>query len=418
MRYNTSMYEFYYKNYEIENNKIIYHYEIPNLTKFQHKIEFESSLDIVPEMAFYLGMVEMISYWKAVCCPKIHIECGKLSSWQKSWFQKLYRNGLGEFFYVNKMEEVVPEFIVENSEEKIKLPNKNLHGCFIPIGGGKDSCVTLELIQKEAKNFPITVNPKEINLKCAETAGYDNIIKIKRIIDNGLIELNKKGFLNGHTPFSASFAFLSFLSAYSSGVKYIAMSNESSANEANEKNGANHQYSKSYEFEKDFQEFIEVSFAGSKPFYFSLLRPLNELQIAMLFANNEKYHKIFKSCNIGSKNAVWQWCCNCPKCLFVYIIMQSFLPEDKMIKIFGENLLEKCKINEKMKQYLLELQGEGDKKPFECVGTFEEVNWALSHKFGEYNPNEEEILNRFNKENSVPEEFIQLFDTFPQHHLS
>ena len=51
-------------------------------------------------------------------------------------------------------------------------------------------------------------------------------------------------------------AFVSYFVAYLLGKKYIALSNENSANESNvvgEK--VNHQYSKSFEFECDFQEY-------------------------------------------------------------------------------------------------------------------------------------------------------------------
>ena len=55
--------------------------------------------------------------------------------------------------------------------------------------------------------------------------------------------------------------------------------------------------------------------------YFSLLRCLTEFQIAMLMSSFTKYHKVFKSCNVGSKSVPWVWCGKCAKCLFVYIIL-------------------------------------------------------------------------------------------------
>ena len=61
------------------------------------------------------------------------------------------------------------------------------------------------------------------------------------------MELNKRGFLNGHTPFSAMVAFTSFLTAYLNDKRYIVLSNESSANESNVMGTKiNHQYSKTY----------------------------------------------------------------------------------------------------------------------------------------------------------------------------
>lgn len=59
----------------------------------------------------------------------------------------------------------------------------------------------------------------------------------------------------------------------------------------------NHQYSKSYEFENDFEEYSK-KYLKTEIKYFSFLRPLNELQIAKLFSKYKKYHKVFKSCNV------------------------------------------------------------------------------------------------------------------------
>ena len=66
-------------------------------------------------------------------------------------------------------------------------------------------------------------------------AGFENtnIIEVYRTIDKNLIDLNKEGFINGHTPFSAMLAFFSYFIAYILGKRYIALSNESSANESN-----------------------------------------------------------------------------------------------------------------------------------------------------------------------------------------
>ena len=156
--------------------------------------------------------------------------------------------------------------------------------------------------------------------------------------------------------------------------KYIALSNENSANESNvigEK--INHQYSKSFEFECDFEEYAS-KYLRAPIKYFSFLRPLNELQIAKIFSKKEKYHNTFKSCNIGSKEEEWKWCCNCAKCLFAYIILSPYLYKEKLVRIFGEDLLEKSNLL----NTFLELTGNGETKPFDCVGTFEEVNFAIS----------------------------------------
>ena len=134
-------------------------------------------------------------------------------------------------------------------------------------------------------------------------AGYsdEDIIYVERIIDPKLLELNKEGYLNGHIPFSAMLAFLSSTTAALLGIKNIVVSNENSANEETAK-GANHQYSKSFEFENDFRNYVnQFVYSNEVINYYSLLRPLLEIQIVKLFSNHKKYFNIFKSCNVGSK---------------------------------------------------------------------------------------------------------------------
>ena len=268
---------------------------------------------------------------------------------------------------------------MESNKEIISDENieDNFEGYIVPIGGGKDSVVTLETLKIDRnKDYCLIINPKPVTLKCAEIAGlgYNNIIEIKRSIDQNLIELNKKGFINGHTPFSAMLAFVSYFVAYLLSKKYIALSNENSANESNvvgEK--INHQYSKSFEFECDFEEYAE-KYLKMPIKYFSFLRPLNELQIAKIFSKHEKYHKVFKSCNVGSKEKEWKWCLNCAKCLFAYIILSPYLYKNKLVSIFGADMFE----NKDLLETFIELTGNGENKPFDCVGTYEEVNFAIS----------------------------------------
>ncbi len=384
--------EFIYHSYEIKENndsiEIKYEFEIPNLSKFEPKItiqkkniKFESvNNDYIKYLAFNLGMVELISYWKCACPKNVIIKCGYLDGYQINWFKKLYYYGIGEYRYINHInitQDELMDIIVEAKKTDIEIPHIERSGTIIPVGGGKDSTVTLELLKDYKKdNYCLIIGSKEPSMKCAEIAGYanDKIIEISRIIDENIKKLNAQGFLNGHTPFSSMLAFLSYLVATLTGKKYIALSNESSANESNvEGEKINHQYSKSYEFEQDFTDYVERYFSNEVK-YFSMLRPISELQIAMLFSKNEQYHKIFRSCNVGSKQIPWVWCCNCPKCLFVYSILSPFLYKERLINIFGEDMFE----NKEMLNTFIELCGYGKNKPFECVGTYEEITFAIS----------------------------------------
>ena len=265
----------------------------------------------------------------------------------------------------------------KTDEFEHKKIDDEFEGYIVPIGGGKDSVVTLETLNINKKNdYCLIINPKQVTLKCAQIAGFEdnNIIEVYRSIDKNLIELNNRGFINGHTPFSAMLAFLSYLIAYLLSKKYVALSNENSANESNIiGKKINHQYSKSFEFECDF-EYYANKYLKAPVKYFSFLRPLNELQIAKLFSKYEKYHSTFKSCNVGSKDKEWKWCCNCAKCLFAFIILSPYLYKEKLVNIFETDMFEKVELLETFRK----LTGNEDEKPFDCVGTFEEVNFAIS----------------------------------------
>ena len=429
--------EFIYKKYEIieEKDKVVlkFLFEIKGLIEFNPKIEIEKknfdfinlNTNIAKNIVFNIGMIEAISYFKATCSPQFLIECGKLDEYQKAWYKKLYYLGLGEFRFVNKISILQEEFVEFISEgEQLELENniRELDGIIIPIGGGKDSNVTLDLLKEyKNKSLAFCIGGKKVSLECAKLAGFEEneIIEVKRNIDKRLITLNQQGYLNGHTPFSAIVAFLTFLVSYMLGKKYIALSNEDSANESNvEGENINHQYSKTIEFENDFREYAK-KYLQVPVEYFSMLRPISELQIAMLFSKLEQYHHIFKSCNVGSKIEPWKWCCNCPKCLFVYTILSPFLYKDKLVKIFGEDLFER----EDLLSTFIELCGFGEKKPFECVGTYSEVQYAITKSIQNqkeelpfllryykehFKLSETEMLDYYNENNNVPENFERI----------
>ena len=333
---------------------------------------------LLENILFHMGMVELISYWKAACPGEVIIKPFFLNEDQIQFWKKLYWNGLGEFFYVNGIETTIEDFMHIYSESKNSLDNSSFQPqqkIIVPIGGGKDSVVSLEILKdSKIEILPFIINPRKASLNTVKQAGLseENLFLAKRSIDPTLLKLNDQGYLNGHTPFSAMLAFTSLLQAYLSDAKYIALSNESSANEPSVTNShVNHQYSKTFEFESDFRNYYKT-YITSDIEYFSFLRPLSELQIASLFAKFTNHHYSFRSCNVGSKTD--DWCCNCPKCLFTYIMLAPFIPEKELNAMLGENLI----IKPSLEQSLKELRGLTDVKPFECVGTIEEVNLALN----------------------------------------
>ncbi|MEI6433429.1 MAG: hypothetical protein WCP32_01195 [Bacteroidota bacterium] len=341
----------------------------------------ENIANRLPNIVFNIGMIELISYWKAACPPNLIIQPFGLFPEQIAWWKHLYFHGLGEFFYLNSIPSDQDTFLNIEVASKNHLPPQRYsldNSIIIPVGGGKDSAVTLELLGMTPGALPLILNPRKACIKSMVAAGFagNDYFEIHRTIDPLLLSLNDMGFLNGHTPFSALLGFLTVLASAMTGKKHIALSNESSANEPTiPGTDINHQYSKSFAFETNFRQYIST-WINSEINYFSFLRPLHELQIAALFSGFPKYHPVFKSCNAGSKTD--SWCCNCPKCLFTYIILAPFLPETSLKAIFGKNLLS----TESLLPWFEQLSGLAEEKPFDCIGTVDEVNVALCEIIG------------------------------------
>lgn len=485
---------FTYERYEIADRKdklsITYYFNLGDSVTFTPRWEFSKKHkdinyekeEIIHKLAFQLGLVELISYWKCACSPQVRIQAGSIDEEQIAWWKMQYFLGLGEFFYTNKIETDLLDFMrmeccyepadikdVKSGDAKVgdikeedveaedvKSENVNTEniksenikaygvkedmfktdfvksGCLIPVGGGKDSLVTLELLSdRKDSNLCYMINYKDASMRSARLAGYtdEDILIAKRTLDSKLLTLNKEGYLNGHTPFSAIVAFSSVLAAYLYDKEYVALSNESSANESTvEGTDVNHQYSKSYKFECDFIKY-EEKYINSGVHYFSLLRPFSELQIAKFFAKHPKYYGAFRSCNVGSKED--KWCGVCPKCLFVYVILSPFIHPHKLIEIFGRDLLN----DESLIPIFDKLIGIAPEKPFECVGTCDEVNTAICMAIEKWTADKEELpklyqyyqeketyssyindkenryIHFYDNENSVPVEFVDRIKT-------
>ncbi|MCL2022953.1 MAG: hypothetical protein FWG82_01095 [Oscillospiraceae bacterium] len=385
---------FRYESFAIEQGEgcvlLRWRFSIDGLAVFQpttriitenHKLLNALDSLLTGKIVFAMGLCEALSYWKCACPAVVEIMPGNsLDDWDINWWKTLWYQGLGEFFYRNEIDTDFDDFVTFSKKNAGEIHGKDESSppeltdrILIPVGGGKDSCVTLDLLADKTATL-FTINDQPARTQCAAAAGYGTreILRCYRTIDGELLRLNTEGYLNGHTPFSAVTAFLSLLCAHLIGAGEIALSNESSANEPSVAGTQiNHQYSKSYAFERDFRQYAAKNF-GNTPVYYSLLRPFNELQIAARFSALDRFHSVFRSCNAGSKTNTW--CGKCGKCLFTFGMLSAFLPPEKTAEIFGGNLFEDTALLPELEG----LCGITAVKPFECVGTTEEFCAALS----------------------------------------
>ena len=326
-----------------------------------------------------------ISYWKLYCPEEIIIKDNFLTKEQAKFWDTIYTKGMGEFFYKNKIDYrgLVHFPFVENAQGSTSFPRKER--VLLGLGGGKDSIVVAEKLKEESKDFDLfTIGISEIQKKAAQALEKNPII-IKRELDAKLFALNReKDIYNGHIPISAIYAFLGLMASFFYDYSQVIVGNEKSANSGNMKylgEMINHQWSKSEEFEKLFNKYVR-KFITPDITYSSPLRDMSELEVVREFVKYPKYFKVFSSCNNNFKispsaslrtNPQRIWCRKCAKCLFVFICLAGFLPKEKILDIFGKNLLD----DKSLIPLFEELIGIRNFKPFECVGTPEEVKEAL-----------------------------------------
>jgi hypothetical protein len=120
-------------------------------------------------------MIEALSYWKATCSPKIEILAGDLNKEQIRWWRNLIFKGMGQFFFENKINFLERNFLkIESFGEKFeRFEGKlNENKILVPVGGGKDSVVTIEYLKKMKKDLILfCLNPNENQKKIIEISG-------------------------------------------------------------------------------------------------------------------------------------------------------------------------------------------------------------------------------------------------------
>ena len=339
--------------------------------------------------------------------------------------QKFYEKGLAEFAFRNGVS-LHDYFHFQSSSApaasaiNLELPRRTC----VPVGGGKDSIVTIESLRCCGEPLMLfSLGDAEPIAACIAAAKLP-FIRVHRRLDAGLLKLNEAGALNGHVPITGILSAIALAGAVMSGCNAVAMSNEHSASAPNFSLAGveiNHQYSKSLEFERDFARYVE-DFISPSISYFSLLRPLSEIEIARRFAKYREYFGVFRSCNTAfrqSREARGRhWCCDCPKCRFVFLALSPFVAKPDLIEIFGRNLLD----DETQCDGFAELCGLRADKPFECVGETYESAGVMSCLEDHPDWRDDRVVRRLNKEfpslrRSGPAEFRALFEVRHPHRV-
>jgi hypothetical protein len=327
-----------------------------------------------------LHWVAGVSYFKTALPRSVDCSTGAPPPAAAALLDALYSEGLGELAYRNGLPALPrPTFPVGPALVSPPIGGReHPPRLLVPIGGGKDSIVALEAVRRSGRELALfSVGDAPPIARTAAVAGLPRLLCVRRL-DPGLAALNRAGALNGHIPITAIVSCVALLTAALHGFDAVAMANERSASNGNlvwDGIDVNHQFSKGLRAERLLRAAVVE--AAPRLELFSVLRPASELAIARAFARLERYHGAFTSCNaifrLDPARRSTSWCCDCPKCRFVFLALAPFCEPAHLCEVFGCDLLD----DERQFAGFALLTATGGHKPFECVGEEEESLAAI-----------------------------------------
>jgi UDP-N-acetyl-alpha-D-muramoyl-L-alanyl-L-glutamate epimerase len=377
MNYKSFIFEHYIYDHSSSTLSLIYRFD--GGPRFEEKLIFEfaqrtlasAESEVLDRIFRLVFLMAGVSYYKTFVPKTVICEAFRLDPATAGFIQKFYENGLAEFAFANKISlrdhlEIRSTAVRSVAPIAIELPQR---AC-VPVGGGKDSIVSIECLKRAGEPVTIFALGDAEPISACIAAAQLPYIRVRRRLDPELFRLNQAGAFNGHIPITGILSAIALAAAVMHGADAVVMSNEHSASAPNLQLGdieVNHQFSKSFEFEIELTNFVRTYISASIK-YFSLLRPLSEIEIARRFARYRQYFGIFHSCNAAFRQArdarAIRWCGNCPKCRFVFLALSPFLAKAELIGIFGRNLLD----DDDQRNGFARLCGLEAHKPFECVG--------------------------------------------------
>jgi hypothetical protein len=368
------------------DGRVTLDYALDDRFRFSEQIELpvpgplsDAERDRVDGLLALLHWVAGISYFKAALPPEISCSSGEPGPAAAALLEALYSEGLGELAYTNRLDALPrPVFPRAPAPAAQASPDLPLERLLVPVGGGKDSAVAIEIARRSgAEAWLFSIGSAPPIARTAAAAGLPHLIARRRI-DPLLFELNAAGAINGHIPITAIVTCVALLTAALNGFDAVTMANERSASAPNlqwDGVDVNHQFSKGLVAERLLS--AAVAETGVPVRQFSILRGASELAIARAFAGMERYHEAFTSCNaifrIDPALRASSWCCDCPKCRFVFLALAPFSSPEHLRTIFGADLLD----DESQFEGFALLAASGGHKPFECVGEEQESLAAM-----------------------------------------
>lgn len=359
--------------YLIDGNKYYFY------TKLDKSLSLNESKKYL--IAANIWLSYMIDLLIITLPEKIDIKVIKLALWAIDFWKKVYFNGLLERLYDENLSIELSNSKWENNSSifiKSFEENINQKKYLLSMSGWKESLTIINIFnQKKYSNFDLFFLYYKIKkewLWYYENRVFSNLTKQIESIrfrtnveDLGLL-MERYECKDNSVLVIAQLIFNSLLLCDK--YKWIIIWNEYSSNFWNsiyQWYEVNHQHDKTINFANMINEYIRQNITNDF-IYFSPFFWLYEYQIAKYFPNNNPYLNIWTSCNNTKK---WKnFCCECPKCAFTYIVVLQYTDKKFLSKYFKENLLERVDLFKTIMDF-------SSDKPLDCVGTKEEVWCSL-----------------------------------------
>ena len=385
--------QFTYPQFTISDDRqtVAFAYELrhdgENFT-FTETFTFPVPLRDTPEQQRSLRALHLalgVSYYKTFL-PSLIAHPYAMDETEAIFWNNAWRNGLGEFLYVNKLPaDRITKFTPQDGRQFVSKTPAAVKGAILGIGGGKDSIVAGELLKN--MHVPVTGFVMATGEQLGQAGDVARAMEVplhavKRQLDLQVSELGKRpGAYRGHVPISLIFALVGTALALATDTEYVVVANEASASIPHttwNDEAVNHQWSKSFEAEESIQQFIH-KYVADHVTYFSAIRQLTSIAVAKLFAQLPQYFEVFTSDNSvfrvdPSRRPSGRWNLESPKSLSSYVLLSPWMSDEDVRRTFTIDFLNEPSLE----ALFLEMTGAEGHPPLDCVGTPEELTLSTN----------------------------------------
>ena len=387
------------------------------LARFQTALHLPQPCPLWPAgaaaAALAVGLASLPWLWLGVPCRRIAVRAALLTPEQCSFWAATYNGCCAEFFALNgfalpdgagvsvECDTSARPLSPRQGAARVGLPPGSTpleHRVLVPLGGGKDSLTTWELlrplpvakrwlyVEDDAGEF--AANWRLAALVVASGAPDPALVATHCWRDAGWEAYRRRRYrLVGH-PWAALVACTAALVALVHSYDAIAVGNERSAGEGNgcyQGVAVNHQHDKSLAFERPCAAYFRAHLHPGLA-YFSCLAHLWEVQVAQRFcapAVARRYLRLFTSCNEAATSShPSRACAACAKCLFVSLLLTAFLEHPaEAICYAGDDLLQGMALAPLLAALL---DPDQSNKPLDCVGSARESALCVARAAASY----------------------------------